>query len=66
MYLGEELTLYRKDGSTFTARLIQYEKDSEFADGLFYEGRMIYCQSDELGVFWFADTKEKVFDFPPT
>lgn len=65
MFLGDELTLYRKDGTSFTARMIRYEKDDEVADGLIYEGRLIYCQHDELGVFWFADTKEQVFEFPP-
>lgn len=66
MFLGEEMKLYRKDGTSFIARMVRYDKDSEFEDGLIFEGRLIYCQHDELGVFWFADTKEQVFEFPPS
>ena len=66
MYMGEELTLYKKDGTPFTARMFRFEKDDEFDDGLIHEGRLIYCQEDELGVYFFADTQEQVFEFPPT
>jgi hypothetical protein len=66
MYLGEEVTLYKNDGTPFTARMISYKQDDDVADGLIYEGRLIYCQNNDLGLFWFADTKEMVFEFPPT
>lgn len=66
MFLGNELTLYKKDGSPFVARIFSYEKDDECADGLTYEGRLIYCMHDELGVFYFDDTKEQIFEFPPS
>jgi hypothetical protein len=66
MYLGEEVTLYKSDGTPFTARMISFKQDDELADGLIYDGRLIYCQNNDLGLFWFVDTRELVYEFPPT
>ena len=55
------ITLYREDGTEVIARNYYSSPTRQLASGLISEdGRLIRCADSERGLFWFAETEEKL------
>lgn len=56
------LTLYRKDGMSVRATEVRADPRRRLVDHLVTDdGRVVICQDENRGVFWFQDTEEKLF-----
>ena len=65
---GEEIILYRADGAEVIATAFYTRPNDKLAQGFVTEdGRIIFCEDEEKGLFWFEDTQEKLYrDRPST
>ena len=58
----EPFTLFSMDGSEVNVRYHYVSPTARLADYLVSDdGRQIYCQDEEQGLFWYADTQEKLY-----
>ena len=58
----EPFKLYRHDGAEVPVRNVYRSTDSKLADHLISDdGRVIYCQDEQEGVFWFEDTRDLLY-----
>jgi len=58
----ETYTLYRYDGTEVTVRNFYRSTDERLVDHLISDdGRVIYCQDEQEGVFRYEDTQEKLY-----
>lgn len=65
LQFGKEVTLYGADGTEVKAKP-KYRPGSKLADGLQTDdGRIINCQDEQAGTFWFDDTQERLTLTPP-
>jgi hypothetical protein len=54
--------LYRTDGSTVQVRNYYQSPTDRLANHLVSDdGRVIYCQDEQRGIFWYKDTQEKLY-----
>jgi hypothetical protein len=61
MRYGRTVALFRNDGSTVTSREFYAMATDALAKGLITEeGRIILCEDEGEGLFWFKGTKEKL------
>jgi hypothetical protein len=62
----ELFTLFLTDGSVVNVRNYYKSSTARLADYLISDdGRQIYCQDEEQGLFWYADTQEKLYRDKP-
>ena len=62
----EPFSLYQDDGTEVLVRNFYRSSNAKLADWLISDdGRVIYCQDEQKGVFWYKDTEQKLYrDYP--
>lgn len=62
MQNNEPFTLYRDDGTEVPVRNFYRSPNARLADYLISDdGRVIFCEDEHEGVFWYKDTEEKLY-----
>ncbi len=58
----EPFMLYCDDGTQVPVRNFYRTPDARLADYLVSDdGRVIYCENEQEGIFWYKDTQEKLY-----
>jgi len=66
MHFGDSITLYRENGSAVVVREFRRQPTDTLAEGLVTDdGRIVWCQDEGQGIFFFQDTQEKLSLKPP-
>jgi hypothetical protein len=67
MHYGDSITLYRNDGSAVSARQFYLLPSDNKPEGLVSDdGRIIYSGDGVGKIFWFKDTREKLYRDKPS
>jgi hypothetical protein len=62
MHYGKTRTLYREDATSVEARDYFLSPNAQLADGLITDdGRVVLCQDETKGIFWYRDTQERLY-----